>query len=178
MHGTSMVSGHNGTRNINWLLCIYMNIFSPWHTGGDSPCFVVKNEACWFRFYSSIVRRVDLDGTGGLHTHFKTTPVTPPFTWSSVCYCWKNWLIPPCPNIYIQPFVLDIHLNDPYISGHKWYSFFQGGTFSRHAYLSCPISRIVFNRMVSIKPFQDRSPVLGTNYLEYDWYVPKTGLPS
>ena len=25
-------------------------------------------------------------------------------------------------------------------------------------------------------PFQDRSPVLGTNYLEFEWLVPKTGL--
>ena len=26
------------------------------------------------------------------------------------------------------------------------------------------------------KPFQDRSPVLGTNYLQFEWSVPKTGL--
>ena len=26
-----------------------------------------------------------------------------------------------------------------------------------------------------IEPFQDRSPVFGTNYLEFDWFVPKNG---
>ena len=25
-------------------------------------------------------------------------------------------------------------------------------------------------------PYWDRSPVLGANYLEFDWIVPKTGL--
>ena len=25
-------------------------------------------------------------------------------------------------------------------------------------------------------PFQDRSPVLGTNYFAFDWFVPQTGL--
>ena len=27
-------------------------------------------------------------------------------------------------------------------------------------------------------PFKDCSPVLWTNYLEFDWFVPKTGLQS
>ena len=26
------------------------------------------------------------------------------------------------------------------------------------------------------QPSQDRSPVLGTNYLEFDWIAPNTGL--
>ncbi|MEP5074460.1 MAG: hypothetical protein ABJR07_08735, partial [Lentilitoribacter sp.] len=29
---------------------------------------------------------------------------------------------------------------------------------------------------VSYQPFQNRSPVLETNYLEFDWFLPKTGL--
>ena len=53
------------------------------------------------------------------------------------------------------------------------------GIYRHMICLSCSIDS-KFLALSGVKgqsePFQNRSPVLGTNYEEFEWFVPKTGL--